>query len=248
MVTVATEQQHPSFDRRRSALLLDIDGTLLDIAPTPEAVRVPPGLIEAIGTISARTAGAVAFVSGRPLDVMDRLFAPLKLAAVGCHGGEVRIGPESEVLRQPPLADLIKQRVAQVARMAVGTRVEDKGQSIAIHFRAAPDAGPLLREALEREPVLHNGELQLLGGKAVIEIKPKWFNKGTGVAHLLQHPPFLSRAPVFIGDDETDEDVIHALDRFGGTGYGVGRKLPGTAFTFASPGQVRNWLAALARG
>jgi trehalose 6-phosphate phosphatase len=248
LVTVTTEQ-HPKFDRRRSALLLDIDGTLLDIAPTPEAVMVPSGLVEAIGTISARSAGAVAFVSGRPLAVMDRLFAPLRLAAVGCHGGEIRIAPESEVLRQPLLADLIKQRVMEIARMVAGTLVEDKGQSIAIHFRAVPDAGPRLREALERDSALQgDGELQLLGGKSVIEIKPKWFNKGTGVAQLLQHPPFSSRKPVFIGDDETDKDVIQTLGGFGGTGYGVGRKLPGTAFTFASPGQVRNWLAALARG
>ena len=249
MVSVATEVRHPRFDERTSALLLDIDGTLLDIAPTPESVSVPPELIRAIDTIYKRSSGAVAFVSGRQIEAMDRLFAPLILPAIGCHGGEIRAQTNAAVQRQAPLPESIRKWISDIVVKTRGVRLEDKGLSLALHFRSVPEAGPVLRRALERErALLASADLALLGGKAVIEIKPNWFNKGTGVADLLRHKPFSNRTPIFIGDDETDEDVIHLLQELGGTGYGVGRDLPGTVFTFESPSQVRSWLGTLARG
>lgn len=249
MVSVATEVRHPNFDERTSALLLDIDGTLLDIAPTPDSVSVPPELIHTIETIYRRSSGAIAFVSGRQIDAMDRLFEPLILPAIGCHGGEIRAETKAAVQRQAPLPDSIRQRITDIVMKTPGVRLEDKDLSLALHFRSAPEAGQELRRALERErALLASADLALLGGKAVIEIKPNWFNKGTGVADLLRHEPFSKRSPIFIGDDETDEDVIHLLRELGGTGYGVGRQLPGTVFTFDSPSQVRRWLGTLARG
>ena len=249
MVSVATEVRHPRFDERTSALLLDIDGTLLDIAPTPDSVSVPAELVRAIDTIYKRNSGAVAFVSGRQIEAMDRLFAPLILPAIGCHGGEIRAETKGGVQRQALLPDSVRQRISDIVMKTQGVRVEDKGLSLALHFRSAPEAGPELRRALEGErALLASADLTLLGGKSVIEIKPNWFNKGTGVADLLRHKPFSTRTPIFIGDDETDEDVIHLLRELGGTGYGVGRELPGTVFTFESPSHVRSWLGTLARG
>jgi len=249
VVSVATEVRHPRFDERTSALLLDIDGTLLDIAPTPDSVLVPPELIRTIETIYNRSSGAVAFVSGRQIAAMDRLFAPLVLPAIGCHGGEIRSETKEAVQRQAPLPESVRQRVLDIATKTHGVVLEDKGLSLALHFRSTPEAGHELRRALEPErALLSSADLALLGGKAVIEIKPSWFNKGTGVAELLRHKPFSERTPIFIGDDETDEDVIHLLQELGGTGYGVGHKLPGAVFTFESPSQVRSWLGALAHG
>jgi trehalose 6-phosphate phosphatase len=94
--------------------------------------------------------------------------------------------------------------------------------------------------------VLAAADLQLLNGKEVFEIKPRWFNKGTGVTRLMRHSPFSQRTPVFLGDDATDEDVMRVLPEFDGVGYGVGRDMPGATYRFESPGQVRSWLEALA--
>lgn len=248
MVTVASDENVPQFDCLRAALLLDIDGTLLDIAPTPDSVMVSRELVDAIQTLFERTSGAVAFVSGRRIAAIDHLFAPLSLPAVGCHGGEFRARPNAEIFQEVLIPESIKERIAEIAGIAPGVQLEDKAHTLAIHFRAAPEAGPLmLRALLEQRSALAAADLQLLNGKAVIEIKPRWFNKGTGVTRLMRHPPFSQRMPVFLGDDATDEDVLRVLPEYDGVGYGVGRDMSGAAYTFESPQHVRSWLVGLAR-
>jgi trehalose 6-phosphate phosphatase len=239
----------PKFDRRTEALLLDIDGTVLDIAPRPDMVCVPHTLVESIKSLFEETGGAVAFVSGRRIADIDRLFSPLTLPAVGCHGGEVRTEPKGEILQEEFIPPAIKERLAEkIARVAPHVRFEDKEHTLAFHFRAAPEEGPSLQHALfEERTALAAADLQLLSGKAVIEIKPRWFNKGTGVSHLMRQKPFSARVPVFLGDDETDHDVFRALAEYRGVGYGVARDMPDSAFTFESPNDVRLWLEALAR-
>jgi len=248
VVTVESGDIAPEFDLRRSSLLLDIDGTILDIAPTPESVRVPPGLIDSIRALGALTQGAVAFVSGRRIAAIDKLFAPLKLPAVGCHGAEFRARADGEIDEAASLPDTLKRHLEEVAGIAPGLRFEDKQHTFAIHFRAAPDAGPaVLRALMEQRPVLAAAGLQILSGKAVIEIKPRWFNKGTGVSRLMRQAPFSKRIPVFLGDDTTDEDVFRVLPEYDGIGYAVGREMEGAACLFPSPRDVREWLARLSR-
>jgi trehalose 6-phosphate phosphatase len=249
VVTVERDELIPQFDFRRAALLLDIDGTLLDIAPTPEAVTVPNRLMETIEVLFQRASGALAFISGRRIATIDRLFAPLKLPSVGCHGAEFRARADGEIDEAVCLPEPLKRRIIEIAGITPGIRVEDKVHTIALHFRHAPGAGPALMRALvEQRAALMAADLQLLSGKAVIEIKPRWFNKGTGVSRLMRHPPFFGRVPVFLGDDTTDQDVFRMLPEYDGLGYAVGRNLQGAAFTFESPRDVRNWLTRLAAG
>jgi trehalose 6-phosphate phosphatase len=249
VVTVERDDLIPQFDFRRAALLLDIDGTVLDIAPTPEAVAVPNRLKETIETLFQRTSGAVAFISGRRIETIDRLFAPLKLPSVGCHGAEFRARAGGETEEAARLPEQLKRRIVEIAGIAPGIRVEDKDHTIAIHFRNAPMAGPaILRALVEQRSALMAADVQLLSGKAVIEIKPRWFNKGTGVSRLMRHPPFFGRIPVFLGVDITEQDVFRMLPEYDGLGYAVGRNLQGAAFVFEAPRDVRNWLTRLAAG
>jgi trehalose 6-phosphate phosphatase len=237
----------PSLDLRHTSLLLDVDGTLLDIAPTPESVTVPTSLIDAIAKLRSLTSGAVAFISGRKLAVIDILFAPLKLPTVGCHGAEIRLSVEGGVQNGPELPDSVKLCVTEIISIAPGVELEDKGQTLAIHYRSAPDAGSaVLRALLEQRAFFAAQDIQLLHGKSVIEVKPRWFSKGTGLKHLMQHSPFAGRTPVFLGDDTTDEDVFRMLPDYDGIGFSVGRRIDGASHVFGSPGEVRQWLTRLA--
>ena len=123
------------------------------------------------------------------------------------------------------------------------------GLSLAVHYRLAPDREHALKAELAallaRAGAL---DLEMLEGKAVVEIKPRAFTKGVAVRQLMRHPPFEGRTPVFVGDDHTDESVFAVLPALGGCGYSVERPIAGASGTFGSPGEVRRWLAALAGG
>jgi len=228
---------------------MDVDGTLLDIAPTPEGVKVPASLVATIAALDRRTSGAVAFISGRQLTAIDALFAPLKMPTVGCHGAEIRLSAEGEVQYGPELPDTVRHCVRDIASIAPGVLVEDKGHTLAIHFRSAPDAGAeVLRALLEQRSFFAAMDVQILRGKSVLEVKPRWFSKGTGLRHLMQHTPFADRTPVFLGDDTTDEDVFRVLPDYDGIGFSVGRKIDGASHVFESPLEVRRWLTRLANG
>jgi len=234
-------------DLRKCALLLDVDGTIVDIAPTPDAVRVPASLKAALARLVAATDGAVALVSGRMLADLDRLFAPLRLAAVGGHGAELRLldGAAGRA-RQPPRLDAELAR--RLAALAVGGVVkEDKGSSIALHYRQAPERERPVREAVaricaERWPT----PVEILPGKAVVEIKAAGFSKATGVRELMTHAPFAGRRPIFIGDDATDESVFAIMPDLDGIAFSVGRGVAGVAGCFAAPARVRAWLDRIA--
>ena len=249
MVTLTNNETAPSLDLDRVSILMDVDGTLLDIAPTPESVSVPRALVDAIAKLERLTSGAVGFISGRQLGTIDALFAPLRLPAVGCHGAEIRTSSDAEVQNGPDMPDSVRRTVQEMASVGPGVFVEDKGHTLAIHFRSAPDAGAaILRALMEQRAFFAAQDMQILRGKAVIEVKPRWFSKGTGLKHLMQHSPFAERTPVFLGDDTTDEDVFRVLPDFEGYGFSVGRKIDGAAHVFASPRDVRRWLTELANG
>jgi trehalose 6-phosphate phosphatase len=230
------------------AFLLDIDGTLLDLAPTPREVWVPPGLAETLIGLLARSGGALALVSGRSLNDIDLIFAPEQFPAVGGHGAEMRISVDSESVatHAPPMDKELKRRLAAIAKLSPGILLEDKGYSLALHYRLAPHAEKAIYEAVSLiRADLPNAPIEVLPGKCVCEIKHSGFNKASGVLELMTHEPFRGRHPIFIGDDVTDESVFAIMPDLGGLAFSVGRRAQGVDGHFDEPRDVRAWLAKL---
>jgi trehalose 6-phosphate phosphatase len=233
------------------AILLDIDGTLLDLAPTPREVWVPPGLAETLGKLHDRTSGALALVSGRSLNDIDLIFAPEQFPAVGGHGAEMRISADREAVatHAPPMDKELKRRLAAIARLSPGILLEDKGYSLALHYRLAPHAEKAIYAAVSLiRADLPNAPIEVLPGKCVCEIKQSGFDKATGVRELMTHEPFRGRRPIFIGDDVTDESVFAIMPDLGGLAFSVGRRAQGVTDHFDEPRDVRAWLARLIDG
>ena len=233
---------------RETAILLDIDGTLLDLAPTPREVWVPPGLARTLNRLLARTDGALALVSGRSLNDIDLIFAPAEFPAVGGHGAEMRIAIDSEAVAShaPPMDKELKRRLAAIARLSPGILLEDKGYSLALHYRLAPHAEKAIYAAVSLiRADLPNAPIEVLPGKCVCEIKHSGFTKATGVRELMTREPFKGRRPLFIGDDVTDESVFAIMPDLDGLAFSVGRRAQGVAGHFDSPDDVRQFLAHL---
>jgi trehalose 6-phosphate phosphatase len=237
-------------DLARVAILLDVDGTIVDVAATPQGVVVPEPLLQTLATLHTRTGGALALVSGRLVENLDQLFAPLALPCIGGHGVELRSSARAPLHTSAvKLSPTIKNQVVAAAAVDPRIIIEDKGSSLAVHFRLAPDRAELMKNEIativDRARI---ERLEMLCGKAVIEIKPRAFNKGTAVRELMRIPPFADRTPMFVGDDVTDESVFAILPELGGLGYSVGREIDGVRGVFGGPQDVRDWLADLAAG
>jgi trehalose 6-phosphate phosphatase len=233
------------------AMLLDIDGTLLDLARTPREVWVPPGLAATLRALHDRTNGALALVSGRSLNDIDLIFAPDRFPGVGGHGAEMRLATDSEAIatRAPPLDAELKRRLAAIARLSPGILLEDKGYSLALHYRLAPHAEKAIYEAVSLiRADLPNAAIEVLPGKCVCEIKQAGFDKASGVREVMGHEPFSGRRPIFIGDDVTDESVFAIMPELGGLAFSVGRHASGVAGHFDEPRNVRTWLKRLIDG
>lgn len=235
-------------DLRRSAILLDIDGTILDLAASPREVWVPTELRRTLTRLVDSTGGALALVSGRTINDIDLIFSPLQLAAIGVHGAEMRVDGLGEVQsRVVPLSKLLKRKLATVAELGPGILVEDKGYSLALHYRLAPEKGPAVLDAIAKICADTPGEqVEILPGKLVVDIKPAAVNKGTAVSELMQYRPFAGRRPIFIGDDTTDLAAFGVIPRFGGQAYSVGGILAEVDGHFDTPEAVRAWLAHVA--
>ncbi len=230
------------------AILLDIDGTLLDLMPTPREVWVPPGLSRTLNGLVAKTSGALALVSGRSLNDIDLIFAPDQFPAVGGHGAEMRLTSDSEAVatHAPPLDKELKRRLATIAKLSPGILLEDKGYSLALHYRLAPHAEKAIYAAVSLiRADLPNAPIEVLPGKCVCEIKHAGFTKASGVRELMTHEPFRGRRPLFIGDDVTDETVFAIMPDFDGLSFSVGRRVRGVAGHFDAPNDVREFLARL---
>jgi len=236
---------------RPLALFLDVDGTLLDISRRPDEVLIPGDLPALLGAASTVLEGALALVSGRAIGDLDRLFAPLRLPAAGQHGTELRLDPGAEPARMParPLSPALRKAAGAIAAAHPGVWLEDKGLTLALHFRESPAAGPPLRRALQRLVGESEG-IALCRGKMVYELRDARITKGAAVEAFLEHPSFRNRLPIFIGDDVTDEDGFAAVERHGGIAMPVGDLAEGSPHadrcaTFAGPAEVRRWLATL---
>ena len=236
-------------DPSTHALFLDVDGTLIDIAPHPDAVRVPEGLVDLVEGLSAAFGGALALVSGRTVARLDGLFAPLALPTAGVHGAELRLVAGGGVdCEAQPFPERLRLGLHDLARGFDGVFTEDKTSAVAVHYRAAPQAGAPLGAAIADLVAAAGRGYAVLPGHMVFEVKPAQHDKGTAVAAFLRQPPFAGRRPVFIGDDVTDEAGFAAARAQGGRAISVGRALPGADAVLADAGAVRAWLAAILAG
>jgi len=225
----------------QSALLLDMDGTLLDIAPTPDQVRVAPGLPEALRQLRDAMGGALAVVTGRPIEQVDGLFGNVPYAVAGEHGGAIRHAPGADVVRvslpSPPVEWVMA--AARIADAHPGVLLEQKQRGFVLHYRAVPELGPKLREAALELIAPLAGQFHLMEALMAWEIRPRGADKGSAVAALMAEAPFTGRSPIFIGDDVTDEDGMRAARTLGGAGMRVDE-------FFGDPDGVRGWLARAA--
>jgi len=227
------------------ALFLDVDGTLLEIASTPDAVKVPAALRNTLHLAAAREDGALALISGRSISELDRLFAPWLFPAAGQHGLERR-DAEGKLI-QPT----IDTAALQPARAALGELqlrhkgllLEDKATALAMHYRLAPACEAAVREVMTALAAPLAGQFVLRSGKCVLELAPAGFSKRGAIEAFMSEAPFAGRIPVFIGDDVTDEDGFAAVNALNGYSIRVGNGAPTSArHRFGSVSAVVAWL------
>jgi len=235
------------FDVASIALLLDVDGTMIDFGPSPLEVHVSEGLKDSLARLLRATDGALALVSGRPIRDLDMLFAPLTLPAIGGHGAEMRVRGSRAIHSASPLSEALRNNLAGAATPGSGIVVEDKGYSLALHYRKAPQQEERVRAHVAAVRAAFPKEVtEVLPGKSMLEVKRPNVSKGEGVRALMRQEPFTGRMPVFIGDDVTDESVFAVMPELGGKGFSVGRHFNALAGIFDSPEDVRRALQLLA--
>jgi trehalose 6-phosphate phosphatase len=237
---------HPAPPRAPWCLFLDIDGTLLDIAPTPDAVIVDAPLLGLLRRLERACGGAIALITGRPIAAVDALFNPLQLPVAGVHGFERR-NAQGHYFRPSFVGtglSYLRSEVTALAQSLHGVLLEDKGCAFALHYRQAPDLEDTIRLRVARLVSAALPAFELLDGDHVVEIKPADHDKSTAIEAFMQEEPFSGRIPVFIGDDVTDLDGFAAMKRFNGLAIAVGPRIAGER-RLAGPQDVRAWLESL---
>lgn len=228
------------------ALFLDFDGCLVEIAPRPLDILVDPGVVQLLQRIDAALTGALAIVTGRPIAEIDMFLGELRLPVAGLHGAERRRADGSLEVVEIRHADLdgIARKLTSFANEREGVLLEDKGISLALHYRNAPQEEAACREIMDT--LLASDALVVLDGKKVLEIKPRDIDKGRAVRAFMAEPPFSGRVPVYCGDDITDEAGFAAANDLGGTSIRVGPLAPTLAeFSSHSVAAFRVWLEAI---
>lgn len=233
----------------RLALFLDLDGTVLDIAQRPDGVSIPPETLAAIGVLAERLDGALAVITGRGLNDIDRILRPLRLPAAVLHGAELRRrggGRVSDGGDPPP--DRLTAALGAFVDARPGLSLEDKGASVAVHYRASPERQDEVREHVRDLVSQFAPEHELQPGKMVVEVRPRGCDKGGALDMLMAEPPFAGRIPFMLGDDLTDEFAFEAAVARGGAAVVIGEiARPSAArHALADPAAVRAWLEALA--
>lgn len=230
------------------AYFLDVDGTLIEFAATPDAVQVDDALLHMIVRLHRRCGGALALVSGRKLSDVDRLLRHPGLPLAGQHGLELRDGQgrAQRFAAEGARPVLIAERLRGVAARHPGLRIEDKGATLAVHYRLAPQLGGYLHRLMRHlVSELGNG-LLLQPGKRVLEVMPRGRDKGSAILWFMARPPFRGRRPVFVGDDLTDEHGFAVINRLHGISVKVGRGRSLARYRLKDVAAVRGWLAPLA--
>ena len=230
------------------ALFLDFDGTLVDIAPSPNAVRVAPGLHELMAQVAWHLNGALAVITGRPIETIDKHLKGTVRAVAGIHGAERRTSLGHVIHAEIPasMLDGARETLSVFCRANPGVRAEDKGLSIALHFRAVPDLGPACRRIVDECAAASHGQLERLDGNMVVELKPINVKKAAAMSAYMNEPPFAGRRPVFVGDDLTDESAFVAVSQTNGYGVIVGARTPTAATTrLPTVAALHAWLTTL---
>ena len=230
-----------------SALFLDFDGTLVDLASQPDAVIVPSGLVGTLLALNDYLDGALALISGRPIAQIDRFLHPLHLPVAGVHGSERRSGDGDITWLETLPMQSVQDAAAALTARHPQLRVEHKRGSVALHYRQAPELEALCLQTMEAAVAQSSG-LTLLRGKLVVEAKPGGANKGNAIEAFLQEPPFAGRTPVFVGDDCTDEAGFDTVQRLQGTGVKVGEGASVAWQRIESPAALRDQLQRAAAG
>jgi trehalose 6-phosphate phosphatase len=232
------------------ALFLDIDGTLLDLAPTPDHVRVDAGIALLLPALSHRLGGALALITGRAMADAERLFHGFSVPIAGQHGLERRAADGSLHRHTPSLSGLarLRRELTRFAALHEGLFLEDKGVTLALHYRQAPGLASHVHRTLRAHvaaTVASEAGWRLQPGKRILEIKPDGRDKGTAILEYMAEAPFAGRLAVFVGDDNTDEYGFAAVTGAGGRAVKVGRGPTGARYRLPDVAAVRRWLAAL---
>jgi len=235
-------------DPGNCALFLDVDGTLLDIAPTPSAVVVPPKLPELLVRISKGLDGAFAILTGRQLAEIDALFAPAKFVGGGVHGAELRTttgGPIIQVATALP--DALVEELKALASRLPGIMAEPKGPGFAVHYRQVPELKDTVEAEIRTLIAQYPEDLVLCPGRKLFEVIPEGHSKGSALCTLAELPAFAQRTPVMIGDDVGGLPALAAAEKLGGVGLRVaGGHFGHDDFDLYGPKGVTAWLEALA--
>ena len=239
--------QTPPVPSLHWCLFLDVDGTLIELTDSPLNTFADPELKTLLGQVAERLGGALALISGRSIDYLDALFSPLRLPAAGLHGVERR--KASGIMHGASFTDTqltpAREAVTALVQAHPGTSVEDKGRTLAVHYRMAPQHEAAVRQSLIdiAKPLGSNYHIQ--EGSMVLEIKPRGFTKASAIKAFLHEPPFSGRKPVFVGDDLTDQDGFRMVEDQGGISIAVGDRVHGQ-FRFDTVSAVRAWLQEIA--
>jgi trehalose 6-phosphate phosphatase len=228
------------------ALFLDIDGTMVEFAATPDQVIVPPELSPTLQRLVDESAGGLALVTGRPIESADRLFKPVQFTIAGLHGGEFRFDNRREVCPCPTAPETWKREAREMADAHPGVAYEEKRFGFSVHYREAPEQEALVKSTLEEMMKHDNPGFHTLNAAMAVEVRPDGVNKGAAIQRLMELPEFRGRHPLFFGDDTTDEDGFRTMRAIGGTSVVVGpRRPPDVEYCVRDPATMRNLLASL---
>jgi trehalose 6-phosphate phosphatase len=229
-------------------LFLDVDGTLLELTDSPFDTCADAELKALLSEVAERLGGALALVSGRSIEYLDALFAPLlRLPAAGLHGVERR--KASGIMHGASFVDSQLDPARAVFKALVethpGTLFEDKGRTVALHFRMAPQFESIVRETMVAAAAQLSSNYHIQEGSMMLEVKPRGFTKGSAIGAFMREPPFSGRKPVFVGDDLTDLDGFKAVEDQGGISIAVGDRVP-AQYRVENVAAVRAWLKEIA--
>ncbi len=230
-----------------NALFLDIDGTLLEFAESPAGVHVDSDLATMLPALARRLGGAIALITGRRIVDVDRLFPSTALSVAGQHGCERRSAEGALHTHAPSTAGLVQMRDAltDFAARHDGLIFEDKGHSLALHYRQAPQLAAHVHRTLRAQIAESSlGGWRLQPGKGILEVKPEGRDKGTAILDYMREPPFRGRSPAFVGDDATDEYGFAAVAQLGGIAVKVGKGRTAARYRLRDVAAVRRWLRA----